>query len=824
MNLLSVHTKKGLYVLAYLPVKLNVKERTLLADQTPVLCRESIVEGERVSARQFLDEEEMSLLDDFSANAETIRNAIMMKDRRMFVDDMPYLLEMGRKNLLDLPAEYAGIHQQYAYDQVTVPLQAFFGKLTAHPKRRKSVPFALTDLQVNLDQLLAMNHAMRYPVSYVQGPPGTGKTATIAHIIITAFFNNRTVLFSSYNNHPIDEAVGRIRSLQYAGNEIPIPCARLGNQEEVMKTLEEIDRLYTLASHTPVYEKTLDKNYAERNRSAKELTALLEQYERRVDLLERKEAIETMIQSAEDPAFALRLEAGQKAQVEAELKKIPEISMEDVMPLLEKDREGLEKYLYFTSIRHIRKIGDRKNSDLYSILSIPEKEDRVKEFNKWLKESDHLLRFLEIFPILATTCISASRLGQPEPNFDLVIMDEASQCNPAVSLVPIVRGKNLLLVGDPQQLQPVIQLNETDNLKLRKQYRVTDAYDYISNSIYKTYLASDPVSDEILLSFHYRCDPKIIGFNNKKYYNNRLKMKGKAKNEKPLVFMDVAEDKSVVKNTAPKEVDAMLDFIQNNGDKSIGIITPFVRQRELIEERIGMYNLPNVDCGTVHAFQGDQKDIILFSLALTDATRAATYAWLKNNRELINVAVSRAKEQLVLVGSKESLDRLHEAEEPDDLFELAEYIESEGESEVSDRHADSRALGIRPYSTEIEAAFLENLNHALSTAYTDARPYVIHKEVPISQVFLENTTVDDYFYKGRFDFVVYRRSSRQEIPVLAIELDGQEHFDEDIVRKRDEKKNAICEAHGFSLIRVENCYARRYHYMKDILMEYFRGR
>lgn len=50
----------------------------------------------------------------------------------------------------------------------------------------------------------------------------------------------------------------------------------------------------------------------------------------------------------------------------------------------------------------------------------------------------------------------------------MVIMDEASQCNTAVSLVPVVRGNNLMLVGDPQQLNPVILLDPAVNQKLRK--------------------------------------------------------------------------------------------------------------------------------------------------------------------------------------------------------------------------------------------------------------------------------------------------------------------------------------------------------------------
>ena len=86
---------------------------------------------------------------------------------------------------------------------------------------------------------------------------------------------------------------------------------------------------------------------------------------------------------------------------------------------------------------------------------------------------------------------------------------------------------------------------------------------------------------------------------------------------------------------------------------------------------------------------------------------------MKNNRELINVATSRARDELVVFGSEANLRRLHAASDEDDLYELIDYIKTNGESNVSERTAASRALGIKPYSTETETAFMESLNHAI---------------------------------------------------------------------------------------------------------------
>ena len=98
----------------------------------------------------------------------------------------------------------------------------------------------------------------------------------------------------------------------------------------------------------------------------------------------------------------------------------------------------------------------------------------------------------------------------------------------------------------------------------------------------------------------------------------------------------------------------------------------------------------------------------------------------------------------------------------------------------------------------------------------------VRKEFPIAQVFEDNPGCADLFYTGRFDFVVYQREGRRLMPILAIELDGRAHRDDPAVRRRDRKKDQICREHGFELIRVENSYARRYNYIKSILINYFR--
>ena len=825
MNLLSIPTSRGMYVLAYRKMNFDVRRRRLVADEEVTICREFTLDGELQSIRRFLPEEYEELLEDFERNQEEIKDRITQNNPQIKgVDDRPYLLTVTREILLDLNEEYEGIMEMYRQQKVTAPIRAFFGELTKRPVRTKQYPLALLNRRINLDQLLAIHHGLKYPLSYIQGPPGTGKTNTILNTIATAFFNEKTVLFTSYNNHPIDSVFEQLRDIRYRGNPIPLPVIRLGNTEKVEEALDEIKRLYLQTKEMKVYARTLERNRDDKIERTARLSELLKRYEEILDLRERKEAIERLLQAEQNLTFRVELQSRQLSQIEKRISGIEEVREEDAMPLIDDDEEEFRKYLYYISAKYIQRLGEPKNQDLLDIVLMEgSRKLQVTEFNRYLSQEENMKKFLRIFPVVITTCISAHRLGAPKPYFDMVIMDEASQCNCAVSLVPIIRGKNLMLVGDPQQLSPVIVLDPKNNQALKKRYKISREYDYMENSIYKTYLACDSVSDEILLSYHYRCHEKIIEFNNKKYYNGKLKIRSSVQEDTPLVYLDLEEDPAAGKNTAPAEAAKIIEFVQENRDKKIGIITPFTNQRDCINQKLRENGIEDIQCGTVHAFQGDEKDIILFSLAVTDQTFAKTYGWLKNNKELINVATSRAKEKLILLSSSRNLSRLHTHGEDDDLFELAEYIQTKGTSQVTPKTAETRALGIKPYSAETETAFLETLNHALSNILVTGKRYTIQREVAIPQVLGGNRQECELFHTGRFDFVVYeRQGAGKELPVLAIELDGKEHLDDEEIREKDRRKNQICRNYNFERIRVDNSYARRYNYMKEILIDYFR--
>ena len=164
LNVLSIHTAKGLYVLAYRNLNLDVKNRVFQPDEDITVCTQFGIDGQTENARKFLDADEYELLEDFENNLEKIKDAITGHGgQKPVVDDMPYVLGLGMDVVLNLHDEYKAILDMFEKQQVTYPVKAFFGELLERPRRTKAYPIALINQNINLDQLLAINNAMKYP-------------------------------------------------------------------------------------------------------------------------------------------------------------------------------------------------------------------------------------------------------------------------------------------------------------------------------------------------------------------------------------------------------------------------------------------------------------------------------------------------------------------------------------------------------------------------------------------------------------------------------------------------------------------------------------
>ena len=168
---------------------------------------------------------------------------------------------------------------------------------------------------------------------------------------------------------------------------------------------------------------------------------------------------------------------------------------------------SLLQYFYFESLRHIKRLKSKDYSDLVNILNIKDEDEQVKEFNRWIADDGNLKKFTNVFPIILTTNISSRKLGK-KFKFDLLTIDEAGQCDIATSLIPISKCSNMVLIGDTNQLKPIVVFEERKNEQLMKQFEINELYDYFSNSILSVFKSIDNISRNILLSYHYRCGKK----------------------------------------------------------------------------------------------------------------------------------------------------------------------------------------------------------------------------------------------------------------------------------------------------------------------------
>ena len=304
---------------------------------------------------------------------------------------------------------------------------------------------------------------------------------------------------------------------------------------------------------------------------------------------------------------------------------------------------------------------------------------------------DDFVMSLKALPLWITTGQSPQAIPMKPGMFDLLIIDEATQCTITSVLPLIYRCKRIVVIGDMYQLPAIDNISNSAEKYIADRFSV-DNYLYLLGhcgcNIYKSVLNLIPIKqgNVISLTDHYRSHPLIIGFANYYVYKNRLILKKTMKeirqNKTSGIFgINITgyayRDKKTDSWCNRKEADEVVRLIQSfndieeYGNFSIGVITPFRGQVNLIYERLQQIgNVTNVLVATVHKYQGDEKDIIIFSPVVSQGITPGAAKWVENPLNLVNVAVTRAKEALYIVSDFEVCRR-----QPGILGDLVRYTE-----------------------------------------------------------------------------------------------------------------------------------------------------
>lgn len=815
-----------IFVIAYYRVVLDLDTSTLRREKTPCLNYKFLKATDDQYDHYYLaDYLVMSREDcekELEKNPEGLWEEIeenCSKNERL--DTSPYFFILKEALIVSIAPVMNAITEEKETGTLMPPLSSLF----ASPVMNDGInsrPLFFFDGRSNESQIEATRAAVNAPVSYIQGPPGTGKTATIHNILLSEYLADERVLVTSQNNKPLDDLYRLIKS-PFPGLDFPV--MRLGTDKYMTRALEVIARIMKRLPDDPFPEEEFMK-------TREALTSAFASVNASIDELLKKSEAKTSLDEIQSMERALKNDHGAfqsfLTQEEARLKASSSAAVSPVT--LPMDAVTLlRKYLMLSSQKRFLTLRGDDYEELRRIVLLPggslasvQQKEKNRLFKEYLRSPDSLERFLAVFPIIITTNLSAYRLGTPEPVFNLVVMDEAAQCPVTPSLISIVQGKRLALFGDPLQLQPIIQLTERKNRLLKIKHHVTEDYDYLNNSILSLLSRVDPVSPHILLRNHYRCQKPIIEFSNQRYYHGALDTSTASSScLDPLVFIPVKNRfvANETRNTSRAESEAIVSYLKTNerhyAKCSVGIITAFKNQSELIKEGLKNVGITNVDVGTIHSFQGAEKDVIIASTAITQRTYPRAYDWVKQNHQMMNVAITRARSQFVMVADYPALCHKSKSSSSDDLLALATYVKTKGKSIAVRPASDSPTAG--PLMTRNEADMLTTLEQIMTTT-PDIK---VEHGVKGSKVFDRFALEPDdrkYLDACEFDFVIY--DAMTALPLLVVELDGPEHVYSACSQGNDEKKLRLIREHNESvskeqrlvILRIPNQEA--YHYMK----------
>jgi len=320
--------------------------------------------------------------------------------------------------------------------------------------------------------------------------------------------------------------------------------------------------------------------------------------------------------------------------------------------------------------------------DRYFDLSTRLRQARGSAFFQVLEQFKGVVQSLGgDLPVWVVTNLSVRNALPLEPAlFDLVIVDEASQCDIPSALPLLFRARRALIIGDPRQLRHISTLSPSEEESLAAQHGVGDlveTWSYNQRSLYA--LAEGNLIQRggrpLFLAEHYRSHPEIIEFSNRAFYQGQLilrtpleKLRARLEGERLGVFWhDVSgtvprSSRSAVNEIELRAVVDLLDgwartgFLLRDG-LGFGIVTPFRLQMERLEEAIR--ERPwwdrvkgRLTVGTAHRFQGDERDVMVFSPVVAGGMLPRLSRWVAETDQLLNVAITRARGALHVVGDR----------------------------------------------------------------------------------------------------------------------------------------------------------------------------
>jgi len=412
-------------------------------------------------------------------------------------------------------------------------------------------------------------------------------------------------------------------------------------------------------------------------------------------------------------------------------------------------------------------------------------------------------RLVKLLPCWAVTSLSVRGRIPLEPGFfDLLVIDEASQCDIASALPLLYRSKAAVIIGDPKQLRHISAISVRQDRTLLEQHGMIDGYlnwAFSENSLYD--LASPLARSENIVQFrdHHRSHGHIIEFSNRYFYDGRLRVATKYEqlrrpsHDGPAVRW-IAVDGMVTRPGSGALNDAEAQAVirelarlalEQGYRGSVGVVTPFRAQANRIRDLVHAHPQSELIIGnlcllvdTVHRFQGDERDVMIFSPVLSRGISSGASGFLNKTGNLFNVAITRARAALIVVGDLNAARNGSVKH----LTAFADYVTKLADTYRDERNSNNAYDGGPKYPPVSHPELVLSWEHVLYECLYSAGLR------PIPQYDLEKYTLDFALLSGN------RR--------LNIEVDGEYHRDwTGELLRRDQLRNMRLIELGWDVMR-----------------------
>jgi len=552
--------------------------------------------------------------------------------------------------------------------KLSAPLeQLLTGKKISAKNVHTPEPFNIPGFLSGIQEKVLQN-ASELTLSSVIGPPGTGKSYTIAALALEAFQSGKSVLIVSNGEHAVDVVMEKLIDTFGISSDSIIRAGRKNYLKELKEYIKKVTAFTNVDS--PVETGGLAKKLKQKKKALKSLDKkFVKECKNAIDdglFLKNFQSSKKMINIFGSLRhWLLKRRLGRTSTL---YKKFSEIQSGN------SEREALiSDYINLIKKQKLHNTLKKKRKDLINFSkALRARTSGNKEH--YFSSTDFSI-LLETLPIWLVSLQSLQKvLPLKKELFDIVIFDEATKADLAISIPALYRAEKAVIVGDPNQLRHISFLSYRVQKMLSDKF-IPDGTDidtnYRDNSLIDYALGATSAS--VMLDEHYRSLPGIISFSNREFYGGKLRImteKPLLHTEKPLVVVNCTGERknSVNIEEAAAVIKYLLKVIASDKKKpsernlSIGVLSFFRDQAELLEREIlkaldlDTLKKYNIRAGTPYAFQGEERDIMLISSAVDNNTGENAYRYL-NRPDVFNVAITRAKTEQVIFLSAE-IDKL----------------------------------------------------------------------------------------------------------------------------------------------------------------------